>query len=131
MPWIIITLIVIASLWWKGYVKLPARSTTFTPTVGPVAILKDAGVVAIDASTGNWAKAGADAIPAIRDIATYTSHELGVLFARAKMTEAHLELANTIAKQAGDTITATFQAPFVPPVPVGQAPSQTGPKLSP
>jgi hypothetical protein len=101
MPWILIVTAVVASLWYKGYIKIPATK-----------------------GTGTIASSAFNEAP--KSVETYSSHELGVIFAQAKMKEAQLDLAHTIAKQAGDVITTTFQAPFVPPAPAGQGPIQAG-----
>lgn len=92
MPWIIMALIVLASLIWKGYVKMPpfSRHPQAMPPAGPAPL-----------------------VPGGPSISTSTY--LGVLFAQAVRREAEEEIAGLIAKQAQDSIKATFQAPFSPP----------------
>jgi hypothetical protein len=87
-PWLVLLGAVVASLAWKGYVKLPNFLARGIPTP------------AADAAKGATG---------------LSSHELGLLFALATRREAEEELARAAARQAGETIKVTFSAPFAPP----------------
>jgi hypothetical protein len=94
-PWIVLGLIVIVSLFWKGYIKMPSLAR---PPAPPVAMTPD-----------QWHEKQSH-----RDPHTMTSHELGLLLASAVRKEAEQEVAAFIAKEAAEKIKATFSAPFVP-----------------
>jgi hypothetical protein len=99
LPWIVMIGIVLISLVWKGYIKLPGFGATrcfappdaTRPTISPNAV---------------YARTSEYGIP------NYSSHELGVAFAKAKRKEAELELDTNFAKTAGDALKASYTAPF-------------------
>ena len=107
-PYIALALAVAASLAWKGYIKLPVRAPA-APAPGPTVMTAAGPSPAADAD----------------ELSRYGSHVLGLAFAKAKRREAEEGLAEQIARQAGETIHATFTAPFSP-APAGPDPNQAG-----
>lgn len=105
LPWIVLASVVVVSLYFKGYLKLPAKK--IDEPIPP-------------ASTVNGVTAsGQTDINALVGLGSYA---LGLAFAKAKRLEAEEGLAHRIALEAGATIEATFTAPFSPPAPAGQEP---------
>lgn len=100
--------IVLVSLWWKGYIKLP---TSRQNSGGVVDTPKNISLPAAN--------------PDIRT-RNFTADELGVMFAKAKREEALSELDTTFAKTAGDTLKASFTAPFSPAAPGPAEPTKPG-----
>lgn len=111
LPWIVLASVVLASLHFKGYLKLPAGK--------PAEPLPPASTVQQEAGPG---RADIDALVGLG------SYALGVAFAKAKRIEAEEGLAHRIALEAGATIEATFTNPFSTPAPAGLDPNQAGVK---
>ncbi len=84
-PWIVLGLIVVVSLYAKGYFRFPGRTASAPPM--------------------------ADA-PPLRSIPEMTSHELALLMAQAARREAEQDVSRKIALEAADKLKATFSAPF-------------------
>lgn len=88
-PWIVLGLIVVVSLYAKGYFRFPGRTAPAAPIGPPMA----------------------DA-PPLRSIPEMTSHELALLMAQAARREAEQDVSRKIALEAADKLKATFSAPF-------------------
>lgn len=86
--------IVLVTLWWKGYIKLPTSlpRPSLVPSPGRGHALDQ-----LDSNT------------------------LGVAFALAKRRETETEVAHKIAADAGEQLRQVFSAPFSTPAPAGQA----------
>lgn len=108
LPWIVLAAIVAATLVMKGYVKFPSGRPAFPSAASTVQSVASSPTVDVDA------------------LAKLGSFSLGLAFAKAVRAEAESTLAHTIARQAGESIHATFTAPFSPPAPAGQPPLQAG-----
>lgn len=98
LPWIALLGVVVVTLLYKGYVKLPSAP----------------------------ARGHGHHTPPQSSSSVLGSQDLGILFAQAMRREAEEEMARQFAREAGDQIKSTFTAPFLPPAPAGQAPSQPG-----
>jgi hypothetical protein len=112
-PWIVLGLVVLGSLHWKGYLKLPARAAAFAPPVGTSDPNPAMGNPANSAPVSSVTYGEASPSEAWL-LERLDSHTLGVYFALAKRREAETEIAHKIAADAGDRIKATFTAPFSP-----------------
>lgn len=115
MPWLILAAVVVATLAYKGYLKMPASHSASRP---PTPVNPPMAGVTYQSAT-----------PAEAHILErLDSHTLGVYFALAKRREVEAGLAHKIADDAGKDIEATFTAPFSKPAPTGQDPNQAGVK---
>jgi hypothetical protein len=114
LPWIVLSAIVAVTLVLKGYVKFPSSRTASQPAVPPT-----------NNPVSNVTYQSASPSEAFL-LEKLDSHTLGVYFALASRREAEANLAHSIARKAGDDIGAMFTAPFSPPAPAGQTPSQAG-----
>ena len=97
MPWVILACVVLAVLYFKGYVHLPRTGTSPVQPIGPLMT--------------------PDAPPAAAD-----STALGILFAQAKRREVEDKIAIQVALEAGKQIEEMFASPFLKPATAGPAP---------
>lgn len=103
LPWIVLAAVVAATLFLKGYVKLPTGRPASPQTGASIQAPQSAPGVDVDA------------------LAKLGSYVLGLAFAKAVRLEAESVLTNKVARDATDAMTAMFTAPFSAPASAGPA----------
>lgn len=113
MPWIILAAVVLATLTYKGYFKLPSA-----PAVPP-------GPSSVGTT---WAMShSAPSESNIDGLAKLGSYVLGLALARAVRSEAEATIGGTFAREAAEALHAKFTAPFSAPAPAPTAGPAGGP----
>jgi hypothetical protein len=101
--WLVLAAIVVVTLVWKGYIKLPSQFRQPRQLPSPRIM--------------NGCDSPIDRAPSPVRLEEYGSHALAVAFARSARREAEDEVAFRMADDAARKIRQSFMAPFSVPAP--------------
>ncbi|SIO37558.1 hypothetical protein SAMN05444166_4200 [Singulisphaera sp. GP187] len=133
MPYLVLAGIAVCVLYLKGYLKVPANLNLSGPNqrYSPPYPVQSSTVASAPAAANGVSRTvyGNCSASEAFILERLDSHTLGVYFALAKRRETEANLAHKFASQAGDSLEATFSAPFSPqPAPAGPSdPNVAGP----